>query len=682
MQQLNIEEQALKTYRENLLFFQETDLHLFNKIKAFEVALEKGYYKERYSLEYKDEGYFDVLEMESSNYLYGENSKAYAKKVANSIDFQKEGNLFETFYKVQLQDEHVDSYKEAPLTDSSYAASAPIINYANNHAQQPRTEMKKIYKFIFFGTGLGSHLLETHKKLQSNIYFIVEDDLELFRLSLFVTPYKELTDNGAKLFFSIFDDIDIFKIKAQEFFNEMFVYNQYLKFFAMLNHSEIKIKEFQKLILEQGYLVFNYAAMTLSIIRPLEHLKEKFKIVDISGTPLKNTPINTKPVLILGAGPSLHQNLSWLKENQHKFIIVAVSAMMSLLEENNIKPAIITHTHGFDDALPHVQKVKDMEFFKDTLLLFAAFTTPKFLSYFKKENIFLFQGTSEFKRRFSGLGASNIGALTYGLITKFGMKNIYLLGLDFALNQETGASHSSSHEYVKHLDTEKTTYEIEDKVDYINSVVLTKGNFQEEVTTNIMFSGFKRQCELFHKVYATDETNTYNLSDGAFIEGTTPLKPADKKIQSLKDIGFIDTISTLKEIFDKHSENYLTQEDIDSLEKKLQYVQNLQNILTEYEKRKLPTMYKFHHALLGLFIDILGEDKNREAYEINNVFEYYLKYVSGYLFDIINTKGLKNEKHHIKALNKIIISQLRKILDFYEEYFSDYLKDARSTSSK
>ena len=672
----NIEEQAISTYQSNLLYFQENHPEIFHKITALENAVENGYHTETLSLEYKD-GYFDVLDLKTNKYLYNSNSEEYADLAEKSINYQKKENLFETFYKVTFSDEDAQKSIDIPVTDNSYSASALIINYANKYAQAPDAQMNKLYKFIFFGTGLGTHLISIHEKINSNVYFIVEDNLELFRLSLFVTDYKHLTNNGAILYFSVFDNNEEFTTNARKFFNEMFVYNQYLKYFAMLNHPEEKIKEFQKLIVGQGYLIFNYSAMTLSILRPLEHLKQGYKILNISANLLANTKLQEKPFLILGAGPSLHANIEWVQQNQEKFLIVAVSAMLSTLEEHNIKPAIITHTHGFDDALPHVQKVKDMSFFDDTLLLFNTFTTPAFLSYFKQENIYLFQGTSTFKERFDGLSSSNIGALTYGLLAKFGLKNIYLLGLDFAINQETGESHSLSHEYVKKLDKEKTNYAIDDDINYIDSVITTKGNFQETVKTNLIFTGFKKQCELFNTIFTLNGSKTYNLSDGAFIRGTLPLKPDDESISLLPPLPIKSLVASIKDIFEKNSENYLTQRDIEAIHNRLEYINNIKNIIEEYAHKKYSTMEKFHYNTLGLFINILGEDSNKDAADINNVFEYYLKYVSGYIFDIINTKNLDNEKKHIKKLNKIITSQLLKIVNFYQKYLENYLKETQ-----
>jgi hypothetical protein len=52
-------------------------------------------------------------------------------------------------------------------------------------------------------------------------------------------------------------------------------------------------------------------------------------------------------------------------------------------------------------------------------------------------------------------------------------------------------------------------------------------------------------------------------------------------------------------------------------------------------------------------------------YDINRVFSAYLQYIASYIFDIFNTKQLKNQKRHVKKINEIYIRQLLKILNLY-----------------
>ena len=672
MQQQSIEENAITTYTKNLAYFQKEHPEVYEKISALNTAIENGHYQQKYELQYKDEGYFDVYESVTKHYLYGANSLKHASLAAQSIDYKKYGNLFETFYDVEISEEDAASYDDVPIVASQYSASAHIINYHNRYASQDNTTMKKLYKFIFFGTGLGFHITAIHQKIQSNVYFIVEDDLELFRLSLFTTNYKELSTNGAKLYFSVFDDEKDFHKHADEFLQEMFIYNHFLKFFHILSHDEAKIKEFQKVVLGQGYLVFNYSPLTSGILRPLVHLKEKYNILDVSH-PYDNLYLNTKPVLILGAGPSIHNNLEWIKVNQDKFLIVAVSALLSMLEEHNIKPSIITHVHGFDDAMPHVQKVKDMSFFDETIAMFSSFATPEFVSYFKKENVFLFQGTSEFKKSFGSFSSSNIGALTHGLLLRLGVKNSYLLGLDFALDPETGQSHTNTHAYSKKMNTNKTDYKVEDSLSYSNSVITTKGNFRESVNTILILNGFKRQCNLLSELYSDEKNKIYNLSDGAFLEKTIPLHPEDVKLEESLDKKEI--YKSLHQTCMKNSENFLTDEDLEGIYTKLAYIRNIENIVQTYAKRKYGNIDDFHYYLLDLYQDILSEKYTDDALELNNVITMYIQYVSGFLFDLINTKELTNPKHHIKQINKIATQALLKLIRYYDDFLTNFLED-------
>ena len=673
MSQAEIESQAIRTYAENLLFLKSYEPELFNKIESLNLAIEKNYYEEKYSLEHKD-GYFDVLEKKTNKFLYGESSIKHAELAAKSVDYKKEGNLFETFHDLTVKEDMLEKFDEMSIEKSSLSAAARIIHYANIHAPKQTTTMIKIYKYIFVGTGLGLHLEAIHNKIKSNVYFIIEDDLELFRLSLFVTNYKNLTLDGAILIFSIFDNEKEFETKTEIFLHQMFIYNHYLKFFHLLSHNETKIKTLHKIMLGQTHIVFNYSALTNSLLRALEHLKNKYNILNIS-KPLEDAEFLKKPILILGAGPSLNANIKWLKKNKNKFVIVVVSAMLSKLEAENIKPDIITHVHGFNDAMKHLEKIKDKHFFDKSICLFGAFSTPEFVSFFEQKNVYIFQGLSRYKKHFEGIGASNIGALTYGLSLLLGARDIYLLGLDFALDQKTGATHSNAHSYVYNLDTTKTVHGVEDDLHYKNSVVETKGNFQEKVTTNLLFDSFKRQCNLFTEAFIMENRKVYNLSDGAYIEKAIPTHPEDIDFSEFESINKNKLYKNILDVFSKHSENFLTKDELDAIESRINYVTKIEDILNEYSKRKYANMDNFHYHLLGTFIDILGEDYDKDATDSNNILSLYLQFVSGYIFDLINTKELKNEKKHIKALNKIVISQFKKILRYYKGRLEFYLKE-------
>lgn len=660
-----IEQKAIQTFQENLLFLQETDIRLFNKIESLNLAIEKGYYKERYMLQYKEEGYFDVEDIQTHQWLYGADSNRYAKSVAESIDYKKVDNLFETFYNIKFEKIDSEAYKTKDIIKYSYSPVASLIEYFNKNAPKTKTTMKKIYKFIFFGSGLGTHITEVDKKLNSNVYLVLEEDLELFRLSLFVTNYKDIAKNGTKIFFSVFDEPTEFKNMVQVFLNEQFIYNQYLKFFQMLSYPEYKIKDVQNIIATQTHLTFNYGALMSSLIRPLEYLKDGYKLLNLA-TSYENTPLKTKPLLILGAGPSVDANMKWIKQNHKKFIVVIVSALMSRFEKEGIKPDIITHIHGFADAMPHIEKVKDISFFDETISLFGGMSYPEFTKKFKKDNVYIFEGSSRYKDDYSGITSSNIGALTYGLMLHLNVGEVYLLGLDFATNQKTGQTHTDSHAHTRNVKLE-INEDIGGKVEIKNEVMEVEGNFQDKVYTTVLFDAMRRECNAVARSYMQN-TKAYNLSDGAKIDSAKAVKFEDNQIVSLKNIDKTSLYKELRDVFDKRSQNFLTENEKKNIEKKIAYYEDVIIKLKKHQTTPHADLNHYHYNLLGVFQEILDEKTdNKDSLDMNYIIKLYLEFISGYIFDLINTVEIKNDKKLVKQLDKLIIPQMIRVVEFFKD---------------
>jgi len=672
MENLSIEQQALQNFQENMLFFEKEDPHLFQKISALNLAIEKGYYKEKYALEYKNEGYFDVLEIATDKYLYTQDSNKYAKDAAASVDYKKVDNLFETFYNISFEEVNPKDLETKDVIKYSYSTVASLINYSNKHAAKTETTMKKIYKFIFVGVGLGTHITAIHQKILSNVYLIIEDDLELFRLSLFVTNYKDLTHKGAKLFFSVFDEESEFKNKVQAFLYEQFIYNHYIKFFHMLHHNEATLKKIQNIIATQTYLTFNYAALMTSLLRPLEYIRNGYKILNLNAS-YKNTPLMQKPVLLIGAGPSMENNLEWLQKNHSKFIIVIVSALMSKFEELDIKPDIITHIHGFSDAMPHIEKVKDITFFDETVELFGGMSYPDFTTTFKQENVYIIEGSSRYKENFGGITSSNIGSLSYGILLHLQAKEIYLLGLDFATDQKTGATHSSSHAHTRKLDLNQEKH-LEDAVEIKNEIIEVQGNFQEKVTTSVLFDAMRRECNAISNTYKLPTTTAYNLSNGASINDTKPLKPDE--VPTLDNIDKKQLYKDLRTTFDERSENFLNATEMHDITLRLTYYDTVIARLKKHLKTKHQNLNQYHYNLLGTFYDILSEEAEaKHTSDMNFIITLYLQFVSGYIFDLINTQEIKNEKKLIQQLDEVIIPQMIRVIRYFKDEMEKIAKE-------
>jgi len=489
---------------------------------------------------------------------------------------------------------------------------------------------------------------------------------------MFVTNYKDLTRNGAELFFSVFEEPSEFKNTVQSFLYAQFIYNHYIKFFHMLHHNEKRIKEIQNIIVTQTYLTFNYAALMTSLLRPLEYLKNSYKILNLNAS-YENTPLTQKPVLIIGAGPSFDKNTEWLKNNHQKFIIVIVSALMAKFEELNIKPDIITHVHGFEDAMPHIEKVKDIHFFDETIELFGGMSYPDFTTKFKQENVYIIEGSSRYKENFGGITSSNIGSLAYGLFLYFEAKNIYLLGLDFATDQETGQTHADIHSHTRKVDLQLNE-EVGGGVEAKNEIIEIEGNFQDKVYTSLLFDAMRRECNAISATYKTDKSHSFNLSNGAKIESTTPLQPTDITLDETIDKHKL--YKELREIFDARSENFLTEKEREDIQKRLEYYDSVIEVLQKHLTLAKGDLNQYHYNLLGTFYNILSDDfQNKHTSDMNYIITLYLQFVSGYIFDLINTKEIKNKKKLIKQLDKVVIPQIIHVIQYFKDTMETLLKD-------
>ena len=101
---------------------------------------------------------------------------------------------------------------------------------------------------------------------------------------------------------------------------------------------------------------------------------------------------NDIPILYIAAGPSLDENMDWIKQNQNKFFIVTIGAAYKKLLANNIRIDMITtldekeelNTLQFDDE--SVSKLS-----KQTIILASTITYYKILEKLSTKNLYLFE---------------------------------------------------------------------------------------------------------------------------------------------------------------------------------------------------------------------------------------------------------------------------------------------------
>jgi len=659
----NIENTVSETYTKNLEFLEKKHYDIWYKLHLFEIALETDQYKETYALEYIDNKYFDVLNIKTNNYLYGTDSHSFSNDLTKRINFRKNSFVFEGFPLYYHYENIPNLDDKAQGLEDIY----PLMSYYLDHHSSEK-EMREIEKFIFIGIGLGLHIPKIHHKIQAEEYFFIEDDLELFRLSLFTTPYYKL--HNTKLFFSIGENKDNFTKRFETFLENSFFRNKHLKYSFFPAHSDEKIKLIKNSLSSQSFATFPYKTTLNKYIRTMHYL-EKYNFVNLKEHFNYNN-LAQKPLLIIAAGPSLDQHLKWLKENHHQFTILALSATLKTLFKHNIKPDIVTHLDGFQTSLIHFNGFPQTEFLQDSIAILGGFTPKEATNYFQTDNVYIVEDhATYYHENFSANTGPCVGSTSIMWALTMNFKNIFLLGIDLAIS-ETGDSHSKIHQVTKTQYKAEEISKLSNQISFRGDFFSVKGNFKKEVYTNPLFYDSLRSLNHMLPKLKTKEQKIYNLNNGAYITGTIPLHIENIDFKHLHN-SCEKKVSQIKNTLASHSKKHLSTKDRNSLEQRLHFTQEIKKIITEYKiSRRDERVNDYLHDLISLILAIL-QDPTREKANLITVYDYYFNYTVPIIFDFFNTKGLTNEKVHIKNLDKIFTQGLYSIQKSYEEALKNYL---------
>lgn len=656
-----VEKNAIKLYRLNLEFLEKDDNALFQRIKLFEAASELGELKSIYELEYKDDLYFDALIKENNSYYYNTNSFEYSKMITKKINFNLDNNAFKSFYEDRYDDNYALTSINNPHITSVEAGNAPIIHYVNTN--KPKDEISsKLFNYFIFGVGLGFHIPMVFEKVKANSYYIIEPSLELFRLSLFTTDYKSLSLQS-KIVFSIGETREVFLDKVGKYLTYYSFYTHYIKFLMFSKNCDYYVGMIQEVLSSQAHHSFNYWRTLEITKRTFQYLKEEYNFINIFEKQ-KLELFRDKKILILAAGPSLGKNIEFVKKNQNKFLIVAILSILPILEEHNIKADIVTY---FDDYEAEVMKmlstVKDKKILSEPIFLSGAQICNTLMKTFPKENIFLFQTSVMVKHKFGQISSSSIGEVTYYLTLSFGANNVYLLGLDMAMDPESGASHSSSYydPLTAHLNKKQSL----DKFTARGNHIKIRGNFLREVTSLAVFNrSIKTMNEISILFAIKEEKSIYNLSNGAYFNDIKPLKIDEIDLTKDTVLNKEELSTKIKEIFNDNSENFLSKNDFDNNRRKYIAAIALQDVLkNDLLGVKHGNIRNFHIAINK--ITNLVSDFESDCSELNRILLNYFKFNIPYIYSFIYLKNINNPKKHIKQINKTLFIQVNKLITEY-----------------
>ncbi len=682
--QEQLQNALVTTFLANLSFLSEYDNELYHRVDELSRMIESGGYKEKYALEFiQEEGEFDIYDIVNDKYLYERKPRKINNKLINDVQLDIKQAIFPLEQKL-YQNQKVPKVPDEiryNLTNLEHAYwltkydMSQFTSILKDDFNQRKRKVKHIEKFIFFGTLLGRHIPKIAQKIDADLYLVCERNLEIFRLSLFTVDYTILAKKG--VLFSIMDDEQSEKKKI-----EIFIYNNFLKnFMFKFSSTHINVKEYIEKFLQytvvHNPLIYDYIRYFYFFVKRTSHrINEKYRVLLLNKTKENLNFFKNKKVLYISAGPSLDGNIEWIKENQDKFFIVAIGAVYEKLLDNDIKVDMIsTLDEQYQIVGTNHFREEAVTKIKDSIILASTVTNEEVLKRFNKNNLFLYEVIIPFFKDNIVVNGISVGELTLGLLLLMNVKELYIIGLDFSINQETGLTHSNSTSSigdVYDLEREKNISFSESKKNFgaRDGLVEVRGNKKEKVFTSGIFASSIIVLNDQIKSLKHEDTKIYNLSStGAYFEQTIPIdtRNIDTKQFSSYDCNKKELVESLE----SHSLSKLPEKSKDMI---INEIENLTKYLEkeflEFEEKESEDYEEFYKNLMNVYEELFKITSKNTGILFSGL-ENYFKMIVNYLSFYFNNPKIKKEKEKIKKIRKIFSRQLRLILEDYIKFMGN-----------
>lgn len=668
MEDINkLESILFENFNNNLEFLKLNDELLFNKVTLLNEMINQGVYKERFFIEYiQEEKEFDIFDVATQTYLYNKNPKKTIDRLTNSVNKSQkqvfslnDNGLFIRFNNdIELtSNERYDVLNQRLYSD--------LFKYFEIFGPICDKDFKEIDKFIFLGTHLSKHMIGIAKNLKCKNYFIYENNLEIFRLSLFTINYQKSVNSN--IIFSIMDSEDIFNNKVQTFL-EIDNYSNYNIKYSKVNYiTDTEINNFLTNFHISKNSYFDYTKILYDVFSSTaKNFSKKRRFLQ-----LKNNEYSIDtPVIFVGAGPSLNDNIDWLKENQNKFIIAAMGATYKKLIDNSIRVDIIFTVDPKYSILSQTHFKKEDKSYLENKIVIASVNTPeKILNLFNSQKLFLYETLIPLKENANTYTGASVGEIALAILLNLNFINIYLLGIDLTIT-DSGETHYEGYSNSKHkkidINSVNSVFSNGKSENLDKDIITVKKNNGEIGLTTRMFA---LSLNIYTTMIASQKKswqNIYNLSENAaFIENIEYLSPKSIVLNNINDF-YTEEFIFYKLLLEKSSFrlNLLEKELID---KNISFLNSL-----DFKKYfNFKTIEEFKIKLEKLIFRLLNHNDNILNLILSNYFNLTLPFV----YMSCNFENLDKEGDKLKRFKNEFTKQLEVLINDYLYYLKEIKKD-------
>jgi len=595
----------LEIFTKNKNHFKNNNLDIYNKIMEFEKLDYENYF-----IDFVD-NHFELMDSNKN-------------KIYNCDPF------YDANYRVKniINENMIDLISSNITKSVHYDDGLNAYKFASEYISFVDTDVK-INKFIFIGTLLGVHINDIDNKISAKSYLIIEPNIEIFRLSMFLTDYSVIGTNS-KVFFCIGFEEEELEININKFYNYEYRYNTKIQFELASQKELYLLDDISIKLMQNNPMTYPFSEYMLSMKRGYRYLKECSNgILNINSI---NDLFKNKPILYLGAGPSISKSVEWIYLNQDRFIIVASSAILKKLELLSIIPDVIIVIDGQKDVILKQFDVSSCMY--DSSIIFASIKIDT--NVFKKLNsdkLYLIQDSFELFVDYGILTGVTVGDIGISLLLKLGVKKLYLFGFDACIEPISGKTHDSCHHSSRKINTKNKGNT------YSNHIVKVKGNFLDEVDTFIFYTGM---IDNISNILLLSNSKVFNLSNGAYFKNSTPLKKEDINFDNLE---LIDKVLLQDEIVAMLNNNLKKELDKNDLD----YIKKEKKILDKVKRLKIKNIEQSISKLKSSY-------KNSVTIQILEKFLYLTSpYKERYNNEELQFKQLQKVINEFESINKELV---------------------------
>jgi len=365
---------------------------------------------------------------------------------------------------------------------------------------------------VIFGLLAGRHLDILVDNYEFQSLFVYEPNPEFFAISLYFVDYEKVYKKiGERFFLWVNGKVDYFAI--EKFYFERRITSSFLN---------LSLTTYNHTLIEDAKSKFNEVSSAKlrgwgTYEDEVKGIKNHLKNINRYPTLTKSKNLNI-PVCVVANGKSLEKNMDFIKKNKNSMIIISVGTALKPLIKEGIESDFHVEQERIDilaDVLKEVLPKYNGYF------VGANVVNPEVFKMAKKPLMYIREGFTLSNTPL--IGSSPIVGNAGVAFAKNFSKEIYLCGMDlgFRLGEK---KHSKNSFYDKEEDVAVNGIKIE-------------GNFSNDIYTDSLLLSAKRNLEKIIKMF---NLRVYNLSDGAFINGSVPLKdktlPVIEKEKYIKEI--------------------------------------------------------------------------------------------------------------------------------------------------